>query len=263
MSKITADEIKIMLQEKHYDESKHMIAFEVADGTGSHASRWADAVSMELWPSNDYKIVGYEIKVSRSDWLSELKQPDKSQAISQFCDQWYLVAPKDVLGIDELPKGWGWMQATKNILRVKIRAPQRDSSPPDKSFMASFLRKAVAKYTDKSMLNEMRIRISDQQKKHWESYFKSQLERFEETADEHKKMIADFQKRSGINIYNWTYKKTADAIKALTEESRRESLIDQLSNHTERQKLMVENNMKIIEALKDWPKEQQYEPEHD
>ncbi len=77
-----------------------------------------------------------------------MKQPEKSHAISQYCDRWYLVAPQGVLGIDELPDTWGYIKATPNTLGTKIRAPDRDNAIIDKPFAASLLRKCLEKDED-------------------------------------------------------------------------------------------------------------------
>jgi len=37
---------------------------------------------MDLWPSGGLEIHGHEVKVSRSDWLRELKEPEKRPSSS-------------------------------------------------------------------------------------------------------------------------------------------------------------------------------------
>ncbi len=252
-SKVTSDIIRGLLNDKYHDPAQHLIAFEVADGTGSAANRWADAVSMEMWPSKGYAITGYEIKVSRSDWLSELKQPDKSQAISQFCDHWYLVAPDGVLGIDELPKGWGWIKATERSLHTKIKAPKRDCSPPDKAFMASLLRKSIAKYSDKKLIAQMykKARASAiEDCKHINDF---ELDRAKRNAEQLEKAIVGFEKRSGIRIDQWNYKQTGEAIKALTLNTDREAVIENLERMMRNHMVLQGKFADAILALKEWP----------
>lgn len=65
------------------------------------------------------------IKVSRSDFLSELKKPQKAEVISRYCDRWWIVAAdRKVAQVDELPKTWGLLVAQKNGLRQLKPAPQ-------------------------------------------------------------------------------------------------------------------------------------------
>lgn len=72
---------------------EYALMFEVRSGTG-HSSqvRYADAMALGLWPSRGLELTGFEIKVSRSDWLRELKEPQKADRIGRFCDRWYVVA---------------------------------------------------------------------------------------------------------------------------------------------------------------------------
>lgn len=55
-------------------------------------------------------IVGHEIKVSRADVMSELKDPTKTDPWAQYCDRWWLVIPDTSLieGLT-IPSMWGIM----------------------------------------------------------------------------------------------------------------------------------------------------------
>jgi hypothetical protein len=52
---------------------------------------------MGLWPSRGLKLMGFEIKAGRGDWLGELRNPRKAESIARFCDQWWVVATQDVI----------------------------------------------------------------------------------------------------------------------------------------------------------------------
>src|SRR3546814_15144887 len=54
------------------------LLFNVGNATGATQRRWADAVAMNLYPSRGLELPGFDVKASRSDWLLEPKQPDKS-----------------------------------------------------------------------------------------------------------------------------------------------------------------------------------------
>ncbi len=208
---VTAAEICAQLDAKHCDPQKSMIAFEVANGTGGASTRRADAVSMGFWPSNGMEIVGYEIKVSRADWLNEIKQPEKSQSISQFCDRWYLVAPQGVLGIDELPKGWGYIQATQKSLRTKVKAPKRDTITPDIFFQASLLRSVTKKYSNEGILKAKIERI----RKDVERDLGYETDRLKKEIKRYETILTTFKNKTGVNIASWGYERTIDAIAGL------------------------------------------------
>lgn len=119
------------------------IFFEVGDGTGTTQRRWADAVAMNMWPSRGMEIHGFEIKVSRSDWLRELKDPAKSGPVQQYCDRWWIVAPNGIIKPGELPPTWGHYEVSEaGTIRQVVAAPQLESIQVTRSFMAAMLRRA-------------------------------------------------------------------------------------------------------------------------
>lgn len=139
--KVTSADIRAALKLR-YPPNQHALLFEVADGTGGGGHRYADAVAFGLWPSHGNVIEGIEIKVSRADFLAEMKQPEKSQAVFQFCDRWWLACPKGMVKPDELPKTWGMLEFLDNgTLRTSVKAPKLDSTAPDKCFIAAMLRR--------------------------------------------------------------------------------------------------------------------------
>lgn len=117
----------------------------VANGTGAREYRWADAVAMGTWPSRGLDINGIEIKVSRSDWLAELKEPAKAEQIGIYCDYWWLVVPGrkgDIVKPGELPLTWGMMRWHGGRF-VTDRAPAKQTPRPiTRDFLAAVLRRA-------------------------------------------------------------------------------------------------------------------------
>lgn len=124
-----------------YTQPEWALMFEVAASTG-WAGRYADAIAMNMYPSRGLALHGHEVKISRSDWLRELKQPEKAEAISQYCDFWWVVALPDIVKDGELPLGWGLMELRGKSLKIVTKAPQRDTVPLDRNFMAAMLRRA-------------------------------------------------------------------------------------------------------------------------
>lgn len=75
--------------------------------------RTADALAIDTWISKGMELHGFEMKCSRSDWLTELRQPEKSEAFRRVCDRWWLVTSDPAIVKDgELPGGWGHMTLT-------------------------------------------------------------------------------------------------------------------------------------------------------
>ncbi|KKL83792.1 hypothetical protein LCGC14_1971250, partial [marine sediment metagenome] len=71
-----------------------------------------DAFAFHTWPSKRYKRVAYEVKASRSDLKRELNQPYKCAAALALSNEFYLVAPTDVLEGFTLPDEWGVIEWT-------------------------------------------------------------------------------------------------------------------------------------------------------
>ena len=91
---------------------------EVRDATGFDGHRTADAIAVSLYRSRGKAIWGFEFKVSRADWLKELKQPEKAESILRYCNYWALVVPsKDIVKDGELPGSWGMYVAQKARLK--------------------------------------------------------------------------------------------------------------------------------------------------
>lgn len=94
-----------------------------ARGVRSHAGfdarRTCDFIALSTWPSDGLNLHGHEIKVSRSDWLRELKDTDKSAEFIRHCDYWWLVVPwADIIKPGELPDGWGVLAGTTRLRQV-------------------------------------------------------------------------------------------------------------------------------------------------
>lgn len=77
---VTAGDVMVALAHR-YPAPGYALLPQVANGTGYAASRHCDAIALSLWPSRGIRLHGFEIKVARSDWLRELKDPAKAEAI--------------------------------------------------------------------------------------------------------------------------------------------------------------------------------------
>lgn len=104
------------------------------------AEQRIDAVAIHCYPSKKFIRVGYEIKVSRGDFLKELKKPDKRVATELFTNVWYFAAPTGMIKPEELPDGWGLVEINGNFHRRKVQAPWHDAEPLPLPFIASMFR---------------------------------------------------------------------------------------------------------------------------
>ena len=106
MSRILTIE-KFMRQ--RYRLPQWALFFEVPDSISVGSFRRADAIAVALDSRLRGKVLGFEFKVNRQDWLNELKQPEKAACFAVQCNEFYIVAPCDVVYADEIPENYGWL----------------------------------------------------------------------------------------------------------------------------------------------------------
>ncbi|WP_155122368.1 hypothetical protein [Burkholderia ubonensis] len=177
--------------------------FEVADATGARHSRWADAVAMNLWPSRGLAIHGMEVKVTRSDWLRELKDPSKSAPVQRYCDHWWIVAPAGVLKDGELPPTWGHYEVKpEGTLREIVAAPKLESEPVTRQFVAALMRRASA--ADEDVVRVAVHAELARLREHDEKRIQREIERRTDELADLRKQIADIERCSGVEIGRWS-----------------------------------------------------------
>lgn len=141
--KATTPNVMIALRERFCPPE--FAFFEEVGDSGSSSGVYADGVAVNMWASRGYAITGFEVKISRSDWLRELKRPDKSEPILTKCDYWYLVAPDEVYQADEVPVSWGILSFKNGKLRETRKAPKLEPKPVTRAFLAQMFRRGHAK----------------------------------------------------------------------------------------------------------------------
>jgi hypothetical protein len=104
---------------------------QVRNAAGFDAKRTFDGVSVGLWPSRGHDIHVYEVKVSRSDWQRELAHPQKAEDAAKVADRFSIVAPRDVVHVDDLPATWGLIHAIGGT-EVEEDLPSEDGQLPRK-----------------------------------------------------------------------------------------------------------------------------------
>lgn len=129
-----------------YSRAEH-----VKNAAGFQANRICDYMAIDLWTGGygasrvGPMLHGHEVKVSRSDWLTELKDPEKAEAFRRYCDYWWLVvSEKSIVRPGELPEGWGLMVASGPSTRVVVAAPRLTPEPMPRDLQGTLMR-ATAK----------------------------------------------------------------------------------------------------------------------
>jgi hypothetical protein len=134
--------IKLSIK-RRYDPPEWSLAFELASPEG----RRADAIAVNTFPSRNFKVVGFEFKASRSDWLSEKNEGAKADYFVTACDEWYVVSWSGVVEENELPEGWGLLELKPNSeqlwSQVESDLTKHQQGEPDKAFWGRFIQKTV------------------------------------------------------------------------------------------------------------------------
>lgn len=136
------------LQNGNWTGPKFMRAQHVSSQLTSWTSkRIADFIAADMHGSGAAHapiLHGHEVKVSRSDFLAELRDPRKAEAFRPYMHYWWLVvSDKSILDPRELPKGWGLMVAAGKSVRVLKRAPINTPEPMPNGLMGALLRATV------------------------------------------------------------------------------------------------------------------------
>lgn len=92
-------------------------------------------------------VHGFEVKVSRADWLTEHKTGGKkSEPWRRYCDYWWMVVPNQkVIKPGELPAGWGLLVGEKQLRAVMKPLRTLGTQPLDMELMRTIARHSQRK----------------------------------------------------------------------------------------------------------------------
>ena len=138
------------------DRVRYVCAEHVRSQAGFDAPRCADMIVQDLWFSKGLELIGHEVKVTRSDWVAELKDPEKAETFRRHLHRWYLVVPDRSIVRGDLPPGWGLMALRAGKLRVVRPAPLTVPEPMPATMTAALLR-AVAKTAERRAVLSMAV----------------------------------------------------------------------------------------------------------
>lgn len=117
---MTADDLKAAIH-RRYEWPEWHVESEVTLG-----GRRLDVVALNMWGARRWRIVGFEIKVSRGDWIRELDSFQKSEQWTEVVDSFYVVTPPKLIKADELPVGWGHLELAGSRMMTRAHAQVRE-----------------------------------------------------------------------------------------------------------------------------------------
>lgn len=247
-SEITS-KIKLSVK-RRFDFPTWVLVFEFQN----RDKRRADCLALNTIESRNYKLVGFEFKASRSDWLEEKRNHEKADFFVQLCDEWYIVAGRrGIINEKELPPGWGLFELKPSGQLWKL--VESDLShingiEPDRRFFAKFLKKSVggdSNFTHQDIKEAERRGYQKAKEKQVEKHLDYTTERLKEKAESFDKI-----RESGLSIYPPIDEEKIEKLKAaerlingMDDEKHRSLLneIDSLERFLERRFEGIEDNL--------------------
>lgn len=235
----TAEDVLKRL-EVRYAPPEWVLLSQVGNGTGWRQYRWMDALAMNLWPSRGMSLIGFEIKVRRGDWLTELRNPEKQESHFRFCSSIYLVTPPEdetghtVACESEIPEAWGWLEARtgKASVCVKKDAPPTERIEPTWQFVAAILRRVAASTVRTTSIDDKMNEKYVEGRKAGERDAEGTRQQLDRLVSK----LREFQEASGIDVLNeWNMGNIGDAVRALRDGDpvkRAEKLLNIINSHS-------------------------------
>lgn len=234
--------------EAKYSAPYYRLMWEVRNNTGFNSTRSADAIAISFYVSREQSLTGFEVKVSRSDWLSELRRPEKADAIAKYCDYFFLVTSTDTIAkLEEIPEPWGWLSLRGSRLKVLKPAQKLKSIPPDRAMLCALVQAAVSSAItdiDKKIAEDVAAKV---QEAHSNLSFRAN--NAENRVDRIQKIMDDFEQASGLSLSGRWYgtmdpKQVGNAVRAILQGE------ESLARHRDSLDILKERAKAIVESIK-------------
>jgi len=190
--------------ERKYALPHHLLLWEFRNNTGFDTTRSADALAVSLYRSQGQTVTGFEIKRSRSDLLSELRQPEKAEAVGKFCDFFFLVTPdKSIASVEEIPAPWGWLCLRGPRLKVLKKAERLNAVSLDRPTLCALIYATIEKMRDvvkQSFEDEVAARVKDEH-----CSLQHRVECSEKSEKKLREQVTEFERVSGVKIQSYRH----------------------------------------------------------
>lgn len=180
-------------------------------------TRRMDALSIMAWGSRGFEAMGFEIKVSRGDWLRELKDPAKAEPLVRLCTRWWICAPPDVVKVAELPEAWGLMVFHPTQIRALKQAPKLSPEPwSAETWRCFMLRLSQREQYRQTELDRAYGKGHADGYKAGENLSRDRLQRMAADLKERDETIAKARAATGVDLSRWCdYPALGAAMRAL------------------------------------------------
>ena len=178
---------------------RYVTAVQVNNGAGFAYGRTLDAVVFDTWPSKGLAVHGFEIKCSKSDLRRELQQTAKFAEFEPFLDTFSIVAPKEIIDRDIIPKRWGIYVPNDNSTLRTVRKPLylHESGEQRREFLARTFAAAFARaLVQRSLSTEARDMALAEGFKNGEQSKAYELSQAAKLSEQ----VVEFEQASGVSI---------------------------------------------------------------
>ena len=174
-----AEDLVLLIRNRYKTERNGynpcVVLEQVPDGTGMFQNRWIDVAVFQMWATKGLSRSAFEVKVSRSDFLSELQHPEKHAWCKECFHFFWFVAPKGVIQIEELPDGVGWLYPRGSKLYTARQAKHNNNPKLDDHLLAGFLRAAHKEIEKSKQLNLEEVLTTSEAYKKASQYMEATL----------------------------------------------------------------------------------------
>ncbi len=169
----------------HASKSEWLFFRELRVGTGRRpgAAQRLDAFALNCLPHLAMKRVCYEVKISRGDYLGELKHPLKRRIGMRYSNEFYFVTPGRMLDPAEVPAECGLIEAgcaafdewrllikrqagffhfdsdRGEYCMVTVPAPWRETPGPTWEFVAAMLRNQRRDFEERPPIQRLQQKL--------------------------------------------------------------------------------------------------------
>lgn len=171
---MTSQQVISALREKYPDPWVFFKELRAGTGWGKRSEQRIDLWAIHPFPSRHVERIAFEVKVSRQDFLNELKDPLKRRGALLLSNRFYFVTPPGLARPEEIPiecglievcpgkknekpvgEGWSRRNFARSIYwsREVVDAPVRESVLPTWRFVASLARR-ISREEVKAVVDE-------------------------------------------------------------------------------------------------------------
>ena len=113
-------------------------------GKAVKAEQRIDGLALNCYESKRWKRISFEIKISRADFLKEVKDPDKRMAAQMVSNQFFFVVPEGLVKLDEVPDECGLLEVRGDFVKLSAQAEWQEAAEWHPAMVASLLRSAAS-----------------------------------------------------------------------------------------------------------------------